>query len=204
MNRRKRLSKEDRKIQICDAARALFIEKGFENTTMKDIKEKTGMSIGGVYYHYDNIYDILNDVIMSADDIKNKIFFEIKDEHSNMNIEDLIALSCIEFLFDSSEYSSLYVHLLMAMKDNEKLKTLYDDRKEKAKKEFLDLLIKLKAEEYYFFSNDDFIDFFNITKIGNYYLKDKNTLDDRKKMYLKFIKAYVNNQKAQLNERSLK
>ncbi len=195
MNKRQRLSKEDRKTQICNAARTLFIEKGFENTTMKDIKEKTGISIGGLYYHYENIYDVLKDVIMSAENMKNRIFFEIKDEHSNMNIEDLIIASCIAFLFDSSEYSSLYVHLLMAMKDNGALKTLYNDRKQKAKREFLNLLKKLEAEEYYFFSNDDFIDFFNITKIGNYYLKDENMLDDRKKIYLEFIKTYIDTQK---------
>ncbi len=195
MNKRKRLSKEDRKIQICDVARTLFIEKGFENTTMKDIKEKTGISIGGLYYHYENIFEILKDVIMSAENVKNEMFFEIKDGHSNMTIEDLITLSCIEFLFDSSEYSSLYVHLLIAMKDNEALKALYDDRKKRAKKEFLDLLEKLDAKEYCFLSNDDFIDFFNITKIGNYYLKDEDILDGRKRMYIEFIKTYINRQK---------
>ncbi len=192
-----RLSKEDRKLQICDVARKLFIEKGFENTTMKDIMEETGISIGGLYYHYDNIYDVLKDVIMSAENKKNEIFFELKEQ--NMDIEDILINSCIEMLFDSSEYSSLYVNLLVGMKDNESLKELYKVRKKKAKKEFLDVLEKMKAQEYYFLSDDDFVDFFNFTKIGNYYLKDECIISTRKKMYFDLIKSYIESKKKQKN-----
>ncbi len=196
MNKRIRLSKEDRKLQICDVARKLFIKKGFENTTMKDIMEESGISIGGLYYHYDNIYDVLKDVIMSAENRKNEIFFGLKEK--NMDIEALLISSCIEMLFDSSEYSSLYVNLLVAMKDNESLKEIYEIRKKKAKKEFLDILEKMKAQEYYFLSDDDFIDFFNFTKIGNYYLKDNCAISTRKKMYYDFIKSYIESKNKQI------
>ncbi len=186
----------ERKKQICDVARKLFIKKGFENTTMKDIMEETGISIGGLYYHYENIYDVLKDVIMSAEDKKNEMFFEIKEQNMDIDIESILINSCIEFLFDSSEYSTLYVHLLIGMKDEESLRELYHVRKEKAKREFLNLLKKIKAEEYYFFSNDDFIDFFNFIKIGNYYLKDVYSLEARKKLYVEFIKSYISSNKS--------
>ncbi len=191
MNKRIRLSREDRKSQICGVARKLFVEKGFENTTMKDIMEKTGISIGGLYYHYENIYEVLKDVIMSAENKKNEIFFGLKDRNPTVDTEDIIIHACIEMLFDSSEYSSLYVHLLIGMKENAGLQQLYMDRKKKSKQEYLSLLENINAEEYYFLSNDDFIDFFNFTKIGNYYLADEDNLDIRKKMYTQFIKSYI-------------
>ncbi len=193
MNKRTRLSRKDRKKQICDAARNLFVEKGFENTTMKDIMEKTGISIGGLYYYYENIYDVLKDVIMSVENRKNEMFFGLKDRNPSVDIGDIIIHACIEMLFDSSEYSALYVHLLLGMKDNAGLEQLYMNRKKKAKQEYLSLLESINAVEYYVLSNDDFIDFFNYIKIGNYYLAGEHTLDSRKIMYTQFIKSYIDN-----------
>ena len=43
---------EDTRRKIYDAAMELFREKGFEQTTMRDIAAKAGVALGGAYYYY--------------------------------------------------------------------------------------------------------------------------------------------------------
>jgi len=43
---RKRLSKKERKQQIQSAAKEIFLDKGFNDTTMDDIVKASGMSTG--------------------------------------------------------------------------------------------------------------------------------------------------------------
>ncbi len=192
MKIRTRLSKEERRNQICSIARKLFIEKGLENTSMKDIMKESGISVGGLYHHYDDIYDILKDTIMLAEDQKNDMFLEIRNRNPEMKIEDLLVESALSVLFDTSDYSILYVLLLVGMKKNEGLKTLYKERKDKAKKEYLSLLKELNAMEFECLANDEFINFFNLIKIGNYYLEDDIELTHKKKVYEDFIRTYIN------------
>jgi len=43
---------EDTRRKIYEAALELFREKGFEETTMRDIAAKAGVALGGAYYYY--------------------------------------------------------------------------------------------------------------------------------------------------------
>src|SRR5258708_26937038 len=43
---------EDTRRRINEAALTLFREKGFEQTTMRDIAAKTGVALGGAYYYF--------------------------------------------------------------------------------------------------------------------------------------------------------
>jgi AcrR family transcriptional regulator len=43
---------EDTRRKIYDAALALFREKGFDQTTMRDIAAKAGVALGGTYYYF--------------------------------------------------------------------------------------------------------------------------------------------------------
>jgi AcrR family transcriptional regulator len=45
-------SKEKRINDILDAAVAIFVEKGYENTTMSEIASRAGMSKGGLYHYF--------------------------------------------------------------------------------------------------------------------------------------------------------
>jgi AcrR family transcriptional regulator len=42
---------DSRKIRIIKAASALFIEKGYQNTTMREIADASGLNVGTLYYH---------------------------------------------------------------------------------------------------------------------------------------------------------
>lgn len=43
---------EDTRRKIYDAAMEMFREKGFDETTMRDIAAKAGVALGGTYYYY--------------------------------------------------------------------------------------------------------------------------------------------------------
>ena len=56
----KRKERDDLKNQIMEAAWELFLEKGYENTTVNDIIKKAGTSKGGVYYYFKANEELLN------------------------------------------------------------------------------------------------------------------------------------------------
>lgn len=49
---------EKTKQLICESAFCLFAEKGFKDVTMKDICERTKLSRGGLYRHYESTSQI--------------------------------------------------------------------------------------------------------------------------------------------------
>ncbi|MEC0178096.1 TetR family transcriptional regulator [Paenibacillus rhizosphaerae] len=48
----KQLQSEQTKRKIADAARALFVQKGYKATSIEDIVAATGSSKGNIYYHF--------------------------------------------------------------------------------------------------------------------------------------------------------
>jgi len=50
---------EERKNEIIDAAVSLFLDKGYEGTSMIAIAENAGLSKGGIYHHFCNKEEIL-------------------------------------------------------------------------------------------------------------------------------------------------
>jgi AcrR family transcriptional regulator len=49
---------EKRRKQILDAAKTVFMQKGFEPTTMQDVITESGMSRGGVYSYFSSTEDM--------------------------------------------------------------------------------------------------------------------------------------------------
>ncbi|GAB6072937.1 hypothetical protein JCM14244_13140 [Venenivibrio stagnispumantis] len=49
---RTRLTKEQKKEEIVNVACKLFAEKGYYNTTIPDIAENLGMSVGNLYNYF--------------------------------------------------------------------------------------------------------------------------------------------------------
>ncbi|MCM3080685.1 TetR/AcrR family transcriptional regulator [Brevibacillus invocatus] len=49
---KKQLQSEQTKKRIVDAARALFVQKGYKATSIEDIVAATGSSKGNIYYHF--------------------------------------------------------------------------------------------------------------------------------------------------------
>jgi AcrR family transcriptional regulator len=71
------MSKEETRFHILSVASRLFIQNGFIETSMNDIVRETGLSKGGIYWHF-----------KSKDEIVTAIF----DQYFEGQIERLIAL----------------------------------------------------------------------------------------------------------------
>lgn len=56
------------KKKIFETSIALMHERGYENTTMKDISEKSGVGIGTIYHHFKNKIDIINQFVMNEEE----------------------------------------------------------------------------------------------------------------------------------------
>jgi len=59
---------EARKNEILDAAESLFLEKGYEYTTINDILNASGVAKGSLYYHYKSKEDVLDGIIKRRGD----------------------------------------------------------------------------------------------------------------------------------------
>lgn len=185
------MKKDDRCIQICEIARKLFIKNGFENVTMKDIIDEANISVGGLYYHYANIYEILNDLMVKSQEYKNNLLFDIQKNNPEMSLDEAMVETIVYILFDQSEYSRLYIMFLIATKSNSKLSASRIDIEERSKNEYLKLLKHLGTDDYKYFINNDFIHFINTVKIGNYYLEYERDTDEIKSLYRDLIKTYL-------------
>ena len=70
---------EDTRRKIYEAAMEMFREKGFDETTMRDIAAKAGVALGGAYYYYSS-----KDAIVLA-------FYAEMQEASNQPVLDALA-----------------------------------------------------------------------------------------------------------------
>ncbi|MCA9934082.1 MAG: TetR/AcrR family transcriptional regulator [Anaerolineales bacterium] len=59
----KRLNSDARKLQIIEAAAAVFARKGFYQASMDDIVQESGLSKGGLYWHFKSKDDIITAVL---------------------------------------------------------------------------------------------------------------------------------------------
>lgn len=72
---------EKTKQYICKEAYQLFAEKGYKSVTMKDICEKTGLSRGGLYRHYDSTEQIFLEIIDGVTQMQSNEFSKKIAQH---------------------------------------------------------------------------------------------------------------------------
>ncbi len=100
-------SKETKR-RVQDAAEALFAVKGFEQTTMQDIIEKSGMSRGAIYHQYESKQEILQALTIRAQE-EIRAYFEFV-----LNNQALTAKEKIVNITGSFGKSSLQNNLINA------------------------------------------------------------------------------------------
>lgn len=69
------------KQEIRDKAYRLFAEKGFKEVTMKDICDRTGLSRGGLYRHYESTEQIFLEIVNSFSDQQKDEVFAKMEQH---------------------------------------------------------------------------------------------------------------------------
>ena len=85
---------EERKHEILDIAKELFIEKGYENTSIVNILEKVGIAKGTLYYYFTSKEEILDAIIdrISEQEISKDPSLSVQEKIlgvvMSLNIED--------------------------------------------------------------------------------------------------------------------
>ncbi|MCF7805398.1 MAG: TetR/AcrR family transcriptional regulator [Candidatus Marinimicrobia bacterium] len=64
----RRKQPDERKKEIIDAARDLFASQGYDNTTMQQVVEKAGTSIGNCYFYFSNKKELYQGVVESVNE----------------------------------------------------------------------------------------------------------------------------------------
>jgi len=82
------MSKELKRKEICATASGLFVEKGFEKTTIRDIARAGGMNSSALYYYFEDKEAILYAILMEIMDTSLEQMREI--EQSNLSPRDKI------------------------------------------------------------------------------------------------------------------
>lgn len=194
---RKRLSEKERKQQIQLAAKEVFLDKGFNDTTMDDIVKTSGMSTGGVYHYYKNKFDILYDIMEEGIEYrmeKNKI----RDLESSDTI-DFVCQILADRVVDENEFKSLYAMFLkMKLKDS-KISEMYNKLKPFNTK-MLSSLFDEQDIAKKIFEDDFLLSFINSLIMGYETLGEKETFIKNKEMIKNMVKLYLEEKWRQLNE----
>jgi AcrR family transcriptional regulator len=72
-NSQRNTTTEARRKAILQAALTLFLDKGFTDTTMEDIRQLSGASTGSIYHHFSNKESIALDIYREGRDEVNKV-----------------------------------------------------------------------------------------------------------------------------------
>ena len=93
------------KNKILNAASMLFLEKGYEETTMQDIMESSGVSKGAIYHYFVSKQEIISFMIKDAQKHINTRFLEIADDNSLSAEEKIKAV--ITYFMENREQNIL-------------------------------------------------------------------------------------------------
>lgn len=99
------------KQDIREKAYQLFAEKGFKEVTMKDICERTGLSRGGLYRHYESTEQIFLEIVnVFSDRQKNEILTKIGQHIPAAAILEELLSRYADEMMDSENSISLAVY----------------------------------------------------------------------------------------------
>jgi AcrR family transcriptional regulator len=119
-------TREARQKEILDAAKKVFIRKGFCAATMEDIIAETSLSKGGFYYYYKSTVDILHDLMREGMAYRIAKMNEFMNNYSATMDKQALAEMLVDKMLDESELMSVYVAYLQAIKNNPELKELFN------------------------------------------------------------------------------
>ena len=107
MQQRRYKKSEASKRALLKAAHELIIEKGFQKTSIKEIVQASGLSVGSFYHHFKSKDDMLNEAFLEFDDQLTKEAF--------MRYDAMDALDAIKaVLLDQTKYTEATGSKLMS------------------------------------------------------------------------------------------
>ncbi len=134
----KRKTKEERKTEIQEAAKKVFFEKGFRNTTMEDVVKATSLSKGGVYQYYKNTKTILFDIMQNGNYLRYERTESIINKFSKTeNTAEIMTQVIMAKLFDKVPEKKLYLMFLAEILYDKDYEALFFELEEQSLKLFI-------------------------------------------------------------------
>ncbi|KAB2930699.1 MAG: TetR/AcrR family transcriptional regulator [Leptonema illini] len=100
-------AREQRRNVILDAARSTFFEKGYQNTTIKEITDRAGLSIGTFYLYFEDKVDVYKCVLLEGIVLlENHLRQAVSESGVDSSTEKLriVARAYLEFYRQNPEY----------------------------------------------------------------------------------------------------
>ncbi|MGP1523215.1 MAG: TetR/AcrR family transcriptional regulator [Treponema sp.] len=122
-----RKTKEERCREIREAAKKVFLKKGYRNTTMEDIVAATSLSKGGVYQYYKSTKAVMFDIMQSGNFFRHSRTQEIIKEglEAQTDIFEIVTRVFEAKLFDRVREKKLYLMFLSEMPYDKETEALH-------------------------------------------------------------------------------
>lgn len=188
MNDKKLKVGEKSKLEILEAAKTCFLEKGFQNTTMEDVIEKVSLSKGGVYYHYGSTYEMIYDFMKSG--IKYRGEKNKTIDASKLTTLDAITEMMMERIYDENEFKSIYAIFLKLQNEDKRLCEMFKNLKE-TNTEILSSAFDPNDKLSFIFEDEFLVTFVNTLILGYESLNQKEIFIENKKTIKKMLEWYL-------------
>lgn len=196
MEQKKQSAGQIRKKEILDAAKKVFMQKGFSDTVMEDIISSTTLSRGGVYYHYKNKVEILHDLMREGMAYRVNKINEFLASYNEPFDASVLAQILVDKVLDKSDLMSVYVIYLQAMKNNEELRNLFPALVSESINTAYIGVKYCKKEEYTYLSNDLLIFLMNTLMIGCEVLDGaRDNFTKNREFFVDIIKMFIDRYK---------
>lgn len=187
---RLRMTKDERKEQIQEASIALFLEKGFKNTTMDDIRKTTNLSAGGLYHHYRNTYEIMYDIMVNGNLLREDIINHSLEQNERKIDARFLAEILTDKMLADNKYIPLYVMFLCEAKNDDKLMELFVRLKDMTINNYTKLIESLSyrapsRKEFEFIAN-----LINSVLLGGEILSARENLRENREVLIKMLESY--------------
>lgn len=182
--------REVRKKEILDAAKKVFIEKGFAATTMEDIIGKTSLSKGGFYHYYNNTVDILHDLMREGMAYRMSKMNEFMATYPRALDREALAVMLVDKMLDESELMSVYVIYLQTLKNNETLKNLYPTLVEETLALARQDMKGGRIGDFEYFATDFMMFFMNTIMLGCEILEARDNFVKNRDFFVDVVKLY--------------
>ena len=112
--------------EIQEAAKKVFLEKGFRYTTMEDVVKNTTLSKGGVYQYYKTTKAILFDIMQNGNYFRYERTEKIMQESADTeSFAEVVTDACMAKLVDEVPEKKLYLMFLAEIPYDRDYEILY-------------------------------------------------------------------------------
>lgn len=191
MSQNVRMPAAVRKKQIRDAAKNVFLQKGFKNTSMEDVIFASGMSKGGVYRHYKGTGEMLYDLMLDGNDNRYDMIDDFLSKHKGEALEELAIELILQKMLDKVEYKRLYAIFMLEAEENPMLKNLKWQIFDDSRADFMKFIEQRGLPQLKCFMNSEWIAFMNSIILATELLDVRDVFLEHKDMFRDIIRQYM-------------